>query len=70
MGAGSDSRSTMASRAASSWVKLPVIWALPPLMRSLIRGAECTTPSSTIASCRSMFSPVIRSKISRRRCRR
>jgi hypothetical protein len=61
MGAGSDSRRTMASLAASSWVKLPVICALPPEIGSLILGAECTTPSSTMAIWRFTFSRVMRS---------
>src|SRR2546421_807107 len=40
-------RSTMARSRASSTVNWPVITARPPGIRSLIRGADCSTPSGT-----------------------
>ena len=41
--------STTAKSLASSVVNVPLITARPPLMRSLIVGAEYTFPSNTIA---------------------
>jgi hypothetical protein len=42
--------SWLASVVASSWVKSPVIWVVPPLMALLIVGADTTRPSSVIAT--------------------
>src|SRR2546426_11615818 len=63
-GAGSaPARSTMARSRASSTVNWPVIPARPTGMRSLIRGADWSTPSSTIARWRPTFCSVISPKI-------
>jgi len=35
---------------ASAWVKLPVIWALPPAMAPMICGDETTLPSRATAT--------------------
>ena len=43
--------STVLSCLASSAVKLPEISVCPSVMGSLTRGADWTTPSSTIATC-------------------
>src|SRR6476659_9845651 len=42
--------SWLASSVAVVWVKLPVIWVLPPGMAPLIRGAETTFPSRVTAT--------------------
>ena len=42
--------STLASCVACACVKLPVIWAEPPGMASVISGAETTLPSSAMAT--------------------
>ena len=35
----------------SAGVKLPVIWPCPPVIGSLMDGAEMTVPSRTMANC-------------------
>ncbi len=47
---------------ASRSVKLPVIWASPPVMASRITGADCTLSSSTIARRRPRLRVVTRAK--------
>ena len=44
----------VARLSASASVKLPVIWALPSVISAFMIGAEMTSPSSTIANCRSV----------------
>ena len=44
---------------ASCAVKLPSIWADPPRMGSLNRGADVTTPSRTIAKALQGFAPAM-----------
>ena len=43
--------STSARSFASPWVKVPLICTFLPVMPGWIIGADCTTPSSTIATC-------------------
>ena len=63
-GAGREpARRTMARSCASLGVKCPVMLACPPPMRSLIAGALCTFPSSTMAMRWPICSPVTRSKV-------
>ena len=42
--------SSFCSWVASAWVKLPVIWALPPAMAPWICGDDTTLPSRAIAT--------------------
>ena len=51
---------TFARSLASPGVKLPEIWLLPPVISVFTFGAEYTTPSSTIANGRPIFSLVRR----------
>ena len=48
--------STLASSCASCSVNCPVIWPFPPSIGPLMTGAERSSPSSTMASCRCTFS--------------
>ena len=51
-------RSRIARLLASSTVKLPVIWPVPPVIGERMTGAEITLPSSTMANGRPTFSDV------------
>jgi hypothetical protein len=42
--------SWLASSVADSWLKLPEIWVVPPLIAELMVGAETTRPSRVIAT--------------------
>ena len=51
-------RSRIARLEASSRLKLPVIWPVPPVIGERMTGAEITLPSSTMAKGRPTFSDV------------
>jgi hypothetical protein len=52
-------RSNRARSLASPLPKLPVIWTSRPVMPGLIVGADCTMPSSSIATCLLTYGPAI-----------